>query len=254
MENPFDLSGHVALVTGGNSGIGLGMAEGLAAAGANVAIWGRNEAKNEAAVEKLATYGTDVAAWVCDVSDEEQVEASFHQAVERFGHIDSCFANAGVGGFAESFLTMDLEEWRRVVRINLEGAFLTLRAAANHMVERGQGGSLVGVASLAAISGQARGEHYSASKGGLVSMMRSIAVELARHQIRANTVLPGWIDTPMTGGFDFDAFRQKVLPRIPARRVGLPEDFGPIAVYLASKSTNYTSGQEFIIDGGYMAF
>lgn len=255
MASPFDLTGHCALVTGGNSGIGLGMARALAGAGADVAIWGTNEAKNAAAEAELQGLGTRVVAVRCDVGDEQEVEAAFAATLEALGKVDSCFANAGVGGGAASFLEMSLEEWRRVMRVNAEGAFLTLRTAARHLVARGDGGSLVGVASIAAIEGAARGQHYAASKGGLISMIRAIAVELARNGITANTILPGWIDTPMTeGAFGNERFQDKVLPRIPNRRWGEPEDFGPAAVYLASPANRYTTGQTFVIDGGYSIF
>ncbi|HEX7353692.1 MAG TPA: SDR family oxidoreductase, partial [Mycobacteriales bacterium] len=140
-------------------------------------------------------------------------------------------------------------------RVNLDGAFYTFREASKHMVERGGGGSLVGTASLAAIEGQPRGEHYAATKGGLISMIRALAVELARHQIRANAILPGWIETPMTdGALDSTAFKDKVLKRVPARRWGQPEDFAGIAVYLASGLSSYHTGDTFLIDGGYAIF
>ena len=255
MPGPFDLTGHVALVTGGNSGIGLGMADALAEAGADVAVWGTDEAKNAAAAERLGAHGTKVVALRCDVGDEAEVEAAFAATLEALGRVDSCFANAGVGGAAPSFLEMTLSEWRRVMRVNSEGAFLTLRAAVRHMVERGGGGSLVGVASLAAIEGQARGQHYAATKGGMISMMKAIAVEFARHGVRANTILPGWIDTPMAApALNRDRFRDRVLPRVPARRWGVPADFGPVAVYLASPASVYHSGDTLVIDGGYAIF
>jgi len=255
MAPPFDLTGHCALVTGGNSGIGLGMAKALAEAGADVAIWGTNEGKNAAAEAELRALGTKVVALRCDVGEEAEVEAAFAATLEALGKVDSCFANAGVGGGAASFLEMSLDEWRRVMRVNAEGAFLTLRAAARHLVERGEGGSLVGVASIAAVEGAPRGQHYAASKGGLISMIKAIAVELARHGVTANTILPGWIDTPMTeGAFGNERFQDKVLPRIPHRRWGEPEDFGPAAVYLASPANRYTTGQTFVIDGGYSIF
>jgi NAD(P)-dependent dehydrogenase (short-subunit alcohol dehydrogenase family) len=251
----FDLRGHVALITGGNSGIGLGMAHGLAECGADVAIWGTNEGKNAAAEEELKTHGTRVVAVRCDVGEEADVIAAFAATVEALGKVDSCFANAGVGGGARSFMEMTTDEWRRVLRVNLDGTFFTLRAVTQHMVERGEGGSLVGTASLAAIEGQARGEHYAATKGGLISMMKALSVELARHQIRANTILPGWIDTPMTApAFNWDRFRDKVLPRVPFRRWGEPEDFAGIAVYLASDASKYHTGDTFVIDGGYSIF
>jgi NAD(P)-dependent dehydrogenase (short-subunit alcohol dehydrogenase family) len=149
-SNPFDLSGRVALITGGNSGIGLGFAEGLAQAGSDIAIWGTNESKNTAAVAQLReNYDVNVASFVCDVGDEAAVVATFAATVESMGRVDACFANSGVGGSAKSFLDMSADEWHRVLRVNLDGVFYTLRAAAKHMVERGEGGSLVVTASLA---------------------------------------------------------------------------------------------------------
>ncbi|MGH3745191.1 MAG: SDR family NAD(P)-dependent oxidoreductase, partial [Mycobacteriales bacterium] len=228
----FDLTGHAALVTGGNSGIGLGMAAGLAQCGADVAIWGTNAAKNAAARESLQQYGTNVIAVQCDVGDESAVESAFTRTVEELGKVDSCFANAGVGGMARSVMQMSAEEWHRVLRVNLDGAFYTFREASKHMVERGEGGSLVGTASLAAIEGQPRGEHYAATKGGLISMIRALAVELARHQIRANAILPGWIETPMTAVPRANAARSaELVGRTPMGRWGTPADLAGPALF-----------------------
>ncbi len=254
---PFDLTGKVALITGGNSGIGLGMAEALAQAGAAVAIWGTNEEKNRVALERLAKLGGRASALRCDVADEAAVERSFADTLAAHGRVDACFVNAGVAGRrgVNSFLEMTTEEWRRVMSVNLDGAFFTLRAAARHMARRGDGGSLVVTSSLAALSGQARGEHYAATKGGLISMMKALAVELARANVRANAVVPGWIDTPMTEKtLRWDRFVEKVLPRVPSRRWGVPEDFGGLAVYLASDASRYHTGDTFVIDGGYSIF
>ena len=253
----FDLNGKTALVTGGNSGIGLGMAEALAQAGASVCIWGTNAEKNIAALAKLQSHGARALALHCDVGDEQEVEARFAETVAALGPIHACFANAGVSGRAtvKSFTEMSTEEWKRVTRVNLDGAFYTLRAAAKHMAAHGQGGALVGTASLAAISGQPRGEHYAATKGGLISMIRALAVEFARHGICANAILPGWIETAMTEKvLNWDKFRDKVLPRVPMRRWGRPEDFGAIAVYLVSDASSYHTGDTFLIDGGYSLF
>ena len=253
--NPFDLTGHVALITGGNSGIGLGMAEGLGNAGAAVAIWGTNPAKNIGAVARLESLGITSASFLCDVGEEAEVEAAFAATLERFGRVDSCFANSGVGGRAASFLEMTSEEWHRVLRVNLDGVFYTLRAAARHMVARGGGGSLVVTASLAAIHGQARGQHYGASKGGVIAMMRACAIEFARYGISANAILPGWTETPMTErAFNYGKFSDAVMPRMPFRRWGTPDDFGPIAVYLASPATHWHTGEVHLIDGGYSIF
>ena len=257
-SNLFDLTGHVALVTGGNSGIGLGMARGLVEAGADVAIWGTNEAKNAAALAELedaASGETRAIALRCDVGDDEEVDTAFAATLDSLGKVDSCFANAGVPGGAASFIGMSTDEWRRVMRVNMDGAFFTLRAAAKHMVERGEGGSLVGTASLAVVEGQPRGQHYAASKGGLVAMIKACAVELARYGIRANALLPGWIETPMASpALNWDRFRDRVLPRVPARRWGVPSDLAGIAVYLASSASGYHTGDSFLIDGGYAIF
>lgn len=252
---PFDLTGHCALVTGGNSGIGLGMASALAQAGADVAIWGTNEAKNEAAAAELQQHGTKVVALRCDVGEEAEVEAAFAATIEALGKVDSCFANAGIGGGAPSFAEFTLEQWRRVTRVNLDGVFLTFRAAVRHLVERGEGGSLAVTSSLSAIEGAARNQAYASTKGGVVSMMKGLAVELARYGIRANAILPGWIDTPMTApAFGWEKFSEKVLPRVPMRRWGEPDDFGGIAVYLASDASRYHTGDTIVVDGGYGIF
>lgn len=253
--NPFDLHGHVAVVTGGNSGIGLAMADALAAAGANVCIWGTNEDRNSTAVEKLRSHGTDVLSLACDVGDEEQVEQAMDHTVDHFGRLDSCFANAGVGGTGTRFLETGLSEFRRVTRVNVEGAFLTLRAAARRLVDQGEGGSLVGTASLAAVQGQPRGQGYASSKGALISMIKSIAIELARHDIRANAILPGWVSTPMADpALESEPFQRRVLPRMPVGRWGQPSDFGPLAVYLASPASAFHTADTLTVDGGYSAF
>jgi len=251
-----NLTGKVALVTGGNSGIGLGMAEGLAKAGADVCIWGTNEAKNEAAQKQLEAHGGRVFALRCDVSDEAQVEASFKETVDKLGKVDSCFANAGVGGGSGlPFYEQPTDAWRRVWAVNLDGAFFTLRAAAKHMVERGEGGRLVGTSSASAIDGAPRGQAYAASKGALVAVMNGLAVELARYGVTANTITPGWIETPMTQrSVGNEKFENAVIKRVPFRRWGTGEDFAGVAVYLASDASKYHTGDNFVIDGGYTRF
>jgi len=253
----FDLTGQVALITGGNGGIGLGMAKAVAEAGADVAIWGTNAAKNAAARAELEKTGRRVLALQVDVGDEAAVEQGFAETLKVLGRVDGCFANAGVSGRGgqRSFADMPSEEWKRVTRINLDGAFFTFRAAARHMVERGGGGVLVGTASLAAISGPPRNEHYAATKGAMISMIRSLAVEYARYGIRAHAVLPGWIETEMTANLMAnEKFAENVLKRVPMRRWGTGDDFGGIAVYAMSSASRYHTGDTFLIDGGYVLF
>jgi NAD(P)-dependent dehydrogenase (short-subunit alcohol dehydrogenase family) len=258
MYEPFVLTGRGVVVTGGNGGIGYGMARALLAAGANVAIWGSNAQKTEAAAASLAQEGGAegrVHAFTCDVGDEAQVERAFEASVAALGRVDSCFANAGVSSKGVLLTDMSLEEFRRVQRINVEGVFLTFRAAARHMAQHGQGGSLVATASTAAVMGAARNSHYGASKGAVTSYVRALAVELARHRIRVNAILPGWIETDMTTrSFQNPKFADAVLPRVPLRRWGTIDDFGGIAVYLASDASSYATGEEFLIDGGYTKF
>ncbi|MEE8422858.1 MAG: SDR family NAD(P)-dependent oxidoreductase, partial [Dehalococcoidia bacterium] len=245
----------VALITGGNGGIGLGMAQALADAGAGVCIWGRNEEKNAAALEALRASGSDVLALRCDIAEEEQVEQAFQATLDHFGKVDGCFANAGIGGGGAPFHEITTEAWRRVLGVNLDGTFFTYRAAVRHMIERGEGGRLIATSSVSSIDGAPRSQHYASSKGGLNAMIRGLAVELARHNITANTILPGWIETGMTENtFANERFEANVLKRIPFRRWGQPEDFGGIAIYLMSDASAYHTGDEFIVDGGYTKF
>ncbi len=255
----FDLKGKVALVTGGNRGIGLGMASGLAKHGAAIAVWGTNDRKNTEALDHFRSQDVSAKAWIVDVSDEARVKAATQEVVDHFGRIDVCVANAGIGGYGGPFEDLDTSVYRRVMAVNMDGTFFTLRACAKHMVERAKqgdaGGSLICVSSTAAVSGASRNEHYAATKGGAISMIKGIAVELARYKIRANSVLPGFIYTDIVKDkLDTEKFHDRVLPRIPARRWGEPEDFAGVAVYLASDASAYQTGQEFVIDGGYTVF
>ena len=254
-QNLFNLDGKVILVTGGNSGIGLGMAEALAACGANICVWGRKPEKNESAAEKLRAFGTDVRVFQCDMGDEQEVDRTFQAMIDHFGRLDACFANAGVTGMAMPFEKMTTEEWRRVLHVNLDGTFFTLRRVARQMVEQKQGGSLVVTASLSATEGQPYGEPYATSKGGLIAMVRALSVEYAHHGIRVNALLPGWIETQMTRPLlHWKSFSEGVLKRVPMKRWGAPSDFGGIAVYLASDMSAYHTGDTLVIDGDYSIF
>lgn len=256
--NPFDLTGKVALVTGGNGGIGLGMAEGLAAAGAKVAIWGQNPEKNAKAEATLKAHGVEVLVQKIDVADEAAVVDGVAEVLKAFGRLDFAAANAGVGGGAP-FDEMTTEKWRRVTTVNLDAVFWTFREAAKHMIERANGGdpggSLLVTSSTSAIHGAPRNQAYASTKAGVLGMIRGLAVEYARYGIRANAILPGWIRSDMTAGLQaWDKFNEKAIGRVPMRRWGEPDDFSGIAVYLASDASKFHTGDSFVIDGGYTIF
>lgn len=252
--NLFDLAGHVAVVTGGNSGIGLGMARGLLDAGARVAIWGRDAQKNDAAVRDLSRHG-EVACFGVDVSDEESVTSGVRDTLTRFARIDSCFANAGFGE-ARPFLETRMADWDRIIDGNLTGAFLTFREVAKHMVARGGGGKLIGLSSIGGIDhGMPNQAPYSVTKAAVCALVRSLSVELARYDIQANAIVPGWIDTPATApALENEKLRDVIVRRTPARRWGAPDDFAGIAVFLASRASQFMTGETLTVDGGYTKF
>jgi NAD(P)-dependent dehydrogenase (short-subunit alcohol dehydrogenase family) len=256
----FDLSGRVAVITGGNGGIGLGIAQALAAAGCTVSIWGRNAGKNDAAAASLASCKGKVETRICDVSDPASVKAAMEATLQAQGRVDGCFANAGIGGGGRhAFIDRTEEQWRTMFATNLDGVFHVFQAAARHMTERATAGDkfgrLVATSSLASIFGTARNEHYAATKAAINALVRALAVELARQGVTANAILPGWIKSDMTAGImGNEKFVANVMPRIPVRRFGEPSDFGGIAVYLMSQASSYHTADTFVIDGGYTAF
>jgi hypothetical protein len=256
----FDLNGRTAVITGGNGGIGLGIAQALATAGCNVSIWGRNADKNKAAAATMSGAPGKVDTRVCDVTDVASVKAAMAATLDTFGRVDGCFANAGIGGGGRhAFIDRTEEQWRTMFATNLDGVFHVFQAAARHMTERANGGDafgrLVATSSLAALFGTARNEHYAATKAAINALVRALAVELARHGITSNAILPGWIKSEMTAGIMAnEKFVANVIPRIPMRHFGEPSDFGGIAVYLMSKASSYHTADTFVIDGGYTAF
>jgi NAD(P)-dependent dehydrogenase (short-subunit alcohol dehydrogenase family) len=256
-RNPFDLTGKVALVTGANSGLGLGFATGIAKAGGDVVIWGRRADRNEQAAQELRSYGGRVLAQTVDVSDEQQVNDGFAAALEEMGRIDGAVANAGIGTHYESFHEMPTEAYHELLAINLHGAVYTLRAAVRHMVARAEqgdpGGSLITCGSLTVVAGVPRIEHYAAAKGALMAITRSMAVEYGPYGIRANMVLPGRIATNLGGdrpGRDRDHRMLVMSERNPIRRYGTPADIEGITVYLMSDASAYHTGDMLTVDGG----
>ena len=253
--NPlFDLDGHVAVVTGGNKGIGLGMARGLARAGASIAVWSRSQDQNQAAADELEALGVRALPFPCDIASEASIQEACAATVDALGRIDSCFANAGFGDFYNP-LKASLERWRRVLDVNLDGTFLTLREVARHMVARGGGGKLITISSITERFGAAKQPGYAASKAALGALVRSLAIELARHDIQVNNLQPGWIETDATEPMrDNELLSRTVTKRTPARRWGDPSDFEGIAVYLASAASRFHTGDTICVDGGYSIF
>ncbi len=252
----FDLTGKVAVITGGNGGIGLGFARAIAAAGADVSVWGTNDDKNAAAEAELRALNPSASALRCNVADESAVEEAMTSVVERYGRIDACFPNAGVGTKnTKPFHEHSNEDWFDVIDVNLHGVFYTLRAATRQMVSQSDGGTLVLTSSGTAIQGAAKGQAYAATKGAMIAMMLGLSTELARHKITANAIIPGWVETAMTEqAFGWQKFVDNVMPRIPMRRWGQPDDFGAIAVYLMSDASRWHTGDVIKIDGGFSIF
>lgn len=256
-----DLSGRVFIVTGGNGGIGLGMSEGIVQAGGSVSIWGRNEEKNAAALDTLQRLaretGADasITARRCDVANEDSVVEAMTASVAEHGRLDGLFANAGRGGTGTPFLDLTLDEWRAVMETNLDGVFLTLREAARAIVAQGTGGSLVAVSSTSAVHGAAGNEAYGTAKTALNGLVRALAVGLARHRIRVNSLLPGWTVTDLASvGYESDVFRNATTKRTPARRWADPSEFRAVGAFLADPSQTYHTGQEVCVDGGYTIY
>jgi NAD(P)-dependent dehydrogenase (short-subunit alcohol dehydrogenase family) len=251
----FDLSGRVAVVTGGNKGIGLGLARGLARAGASVALWARDLAAAEKAVQELEPLGDgDKAAFECDVSDEEAVLEALDATIDRFGQVDSAFANAGTT-WGVSFPEMELSELEDLFQVNVGGVFLVAREVARHLIARDAPGSIVITSSMAANHGLPTAPHYSASKGAATALARALAVRLARHRIRVNVLAPGWVETEMTDDMRQNPrFEEALRYRVPLRRWGTASDFEGAAVFLASDASAFMTGAELILDGGYSAF
>jgi NAD(P)-dependent dehydrogenase (short-subunit alcohol dehydrogenase family) len=253
MDNhPFDLRGKVALITGGNSGIGLGYARALAAAGADLVLWGRRADRNAEAAEALAPLGRRILTDEVDVTDEEAQIRGFERALAEFGRLDGVIANAGFAGLAP-VVDLSTEELGRQIAVAQVGAFVTLREGARHMVERARsgdpGGSLIATGSLTNFNATSGVGHYAAQKNAVAGLIRNFAVELGRWGVRANMVCAGLIATEMTGGPD-SGLRPMAEARTPIPRMGTPEDLGGIAVYLVSDASRYHTGDLITVDGG----
>jgi 2-deoxy-D-gluconate 3-dehydrogenase len=242
----FDLKGKAALVTGGNGGIGLGMAEGLAKAGARVAIAGRDGAKNANAAKQIGAL-----ALAADITDEKACRAMVDEAAKKLGRLDILVNNAGIN-IRKRPEEYRLEEWHRVLDSNLTSAFVASQAAYPHM-QRAKGGKIVNIGSMMSIFGASFVAPYGASKGGIVQLTRALATAWAKDNIQVNAVLPGWIDTALTrrAREEVSGLHERVLARTPAGRWGAPEDLAGIAVFLCSAASDFVTGTAIPVDGGY---
>jgi 2-deoxy-D-gluconate 3-dehydrogenase len=247
----FNLSGKVAVITGGNGGIGLGMARGLASAGARIVVVGRNAVKSQAAVAELQALGAEAVAIEADVVDEAAVARLMAQVAERWGRLDVLVNNAGIN-IRKPAQDLALDEWRSVLDSNLTSAFLCARAA-HPLLCRAGGGKVVNIGSMTSIFGASFAPAYSASKGGIVQLTKALATSWAADNIQVNAVLPGWIDTDLTRAArqQVPGLHERVLARTPAGRWGEPDDLAGVAVFLASRASDFVTGAAIPVDGGY---
>src|ERR1700744_1916669 len=247
----FDLSNKVAIVTGGNGGIGLGMARGLAAAGAAIAIVARNKAKSDAAVAELRQHGVNAIAVITDVNDKAAVASMVERVKSELGRIDILVNNAGITVRKPPHV-LTIEEWNSIIQTNLTSAFVCSQAVYPAM-KAGGGGKIINIGSMMSIFGASFSPAYAASKGGIVQFTRSCACAWAADNIQANAILPGWIDTDLTKGArqQVDGLHDKVLARTPAARWGAIDDFAGIAVFLSSSASDFVTGTAIPVDGGF---
>jgi 2-deoxy-D-gluconate 3-dehydrogenase len=253
MRSTFDLTGRVAIVTGGNGGIGLGMARGLAQAGASVLVAARNAEKSAAAEAELRREGAQVSSAVVDVRDKASILAMADLAIERYGRIDVLITNAGTN-IRKPPEQYSLEEWSSVIDINLRGTFLCAQAVYPHL-KRAGGGKIITIGSMTSLFGASFAAPYSASKGGTVQLAKALATAWAKDNIQVNAVLPGWIDTELTqqARREVSGLHERVEARTPCGRWGKPEDLAGIAVFLASRASDFVTGTAIPVDGGYSA-
>ena len=251
LERMFDLTSKIALVTGGNGGIGLGMARGLGQSGATVLIVGRNAEKSASALREMQSLGIRAESLACDVTNESAVQALFAEVQDRYGRLDILVNNAG-STVRKPPQDFTLAEWNQVMDVNLTSAFLCARAAHPLMVKAGAG-KIINIGSIMSIFGAPYAPAYCASKGAMVQFTKSLATAWAKDNIQVNTVLPGWIDTELTQGAreQVPGLYERVLARTPAARWGVPEDLAGIAVFLASRASNFVTGAAIPVDGGY---
>jgi len=247
----FDLTGRVALVTGGNGGLGRAIALGFADAGASVAILGRNSKKNKKVLAALGKTGARAIAIEADITDRAQVEPSVSHVARELGSVDILVNNAGIGLIKPS-LEVPVEEWDRVLAINLTACFLMSQAAGRRMAKRKMG-KIINISSIYGLVGNALAPSYSATKGALINLTKSMAIELAPANVQVNAIVPGYFHTELTDGFKGQPFYDEVIRRVPAGRWGEPEELAGAAVFLASSASDFVTGTSLVVDGGFAA-
>ena len=253
MAGLFDLSSHVALVTGGNGGLGLAMAKGLVKAGASIAIWGRNADKNAAAVAELESLGGEAAAFVCDVTDRDACREAFAATQARFGAVHSVFANAGGSGVRGPFHSLSQADWHATQALNVSSVINTFQPAIAQWLEQKSPGKLIVTSSIASLIGIPMGTGYSMTKAAVQGLVRGLAIEYGRAGIQANAILPGFIETEMSLNTP-QAFQDGCKRRAASGEIGQLEDMEGVAVFLASRQSRFMTGQCLILDGGHMIF
>lgn len=251
-QNLFDLKGKVTVITGGNGGIGLGFARGIAKQGGDIAIWARSQEKMIKAKAELESYGVKVTTQEVDVSSEQDIINAYNKVLEDHGRVDCVIANSGLAPSSKSVLEMTTEQYLNLINVNMHGAFYTLREGARVMVKRAEagepGGSLIFCGSLSIFKGIPGKEDYAASKAGVNAIIRCMAVEFGKYGIRANTIAPGYIKTEMTGT-DNSTIDLYMIPKIPMGRVGHPSDLEGVAAFLCSDASSFITGNTITVDG-----
>lgn len=244
--------GKIVLVTGAGRGIGKSVAERFAREGAKLALVSNDESNLMETVKELEEHGRDILPITVDVSDHDQVRAAVEQTVRRFGRIDILINNAGIA-WEEPILDITPENWRKIIDVNLNGVFWTAQETAKVMVRQGEG-VILNMASTNGLVGEAKYAHYNASKGGVVLLTKTMAIELGASGIRVNAVCPGYIQTPMSEAIDDPQFVEKyVREKIPLGRVGKPKDVAGVFAFLASEDAAFVTGECLVVDGGQLA-
>ncbi len=252
MKTPslFDLSGRVAVVTGGNGGIGRGIALGLAGAGAAVAVWGRNEQKNQRVLAELKALGVRSVAMVVDMTDRAALQPALNKVERELGSVGILVNNAGNVSLSGGVLNEKPEDWDCIIETQLNSVFLLSRLAARSMMLQ-KSGKIINLASMYSFFGSGLVPSYSAAKGAIVQLTKSMAIEFAAHNIQVNAIAPGWIETDMTAPVRTTPMNDEILARTPAGRWGQPEEVAGAAVYLASHASDFVTGETIRVDGGY---